>query len=286
MSAIITLTTDFGHKDHYVGSMKGRLLSENRDFIIVDISHEIDVFNVHEASYVIGAAYKNFPKGTVHLIGVDCERTPFTKHVVMLWQDQYFIAADNGVLSFLTHKYKAEKIYEINIHHLYDEATDAMDILLVVASHIAKGGSLDVIGREIKELKEVKVVQAHVAADHSALYGTVIYIDHYGNCITNISRPMVKDIAKGRDYYISFGTKKIARVHKTYSDFLVPDEEKLKQKEGDVLALFNSNQNLEIAIYKSNPKTIGGAKSLFGLTVGSTITVNFVDFIKNTLVNS
>lgn len=285
MSAIITLTTDFGHKDHYVGSMKGRLLSENRDFIIVDITHEIDLFNIHEASYVIGAAYKNFPKGTVHLIGVDCERTAFTKHVVMLWQDQYFIAADNGILSFLTHKYKAEKIYEINIHHLYDDATDAIDILLVVASHIAKGGSLDVIGREIKELKEIKTSQANISADNKAIFGSVIYVDHYGNCISNISKSIVKDIAKGRDYYISFGTKKISRIHKTYSDFNVADEDLLKQKEGDVLALYNSNQNLEIAIYKSNPKTFGGAKSLFGLTVGSTITVNFVDFIKNTLVN-
>jgi S-adenosylmethionine hydrolase len=277
MNAIITLTTDFGHKDHYVGSMKGRLLGENRDFIIVDISHEIDLFNTLEASYVIGAAYRNFPKGTVHLIGVDCERTAFTKHVVMYWQDQYFIAADNGILSFLTHKYQPEKIYEINIHHLYDDNTDAIDILLVVASHIAKGGSLDVIGREIKELKEIKLQQAHVAADGTAIYGQVIYVDQYGNCISNISKALVKEQARGREYYVSFGGKKITKIHKTYSDFSgITNEDKLKQKEGDVLALFNSNQNLEIAIYKSNPKTFGGAKSLFGLAIGSTITVNFL----------
>jgi len=280
MNAIITLTTDFGHKDHYVGSMKGRLLSENRDFIIVDISHEIDLFNIIEASYVIGAAYKNFPKGTVHLIGVDCERTAFTKHVIMLWQDHYFIAADNGILSFLTNKYKPEKLYEINIHHLYDEHTDAIDVLLVVAGHIAKGGNLDVIGREIKELKEIKVAQANIAAEGNAIYGQVIYVDNYGNCITNITKNLVKEIAKGREYYVSFGSKKILKTHKTYSDFGVFEEEQLKRKEGDALAIYNSNQNLEIAIYKSNPKTTGGAKSLFGLAIGSTITVNFIDLIK------
>ncbi|UYW01124.1 SAM-dependent chlorinase/fluorinase [Flavobacterium agricola] len=280
MNAIITLTTDFGHKDHYVGAVKGRLLSENRDFIIVDISHDIDLFNVQEASYVIESAYANFPKGTVHVIGVDCEKTAFNRHVVMLWQDQYFIAADNGVLSFLTHKYQPEKLYEINIHHRYDEDTSAMDILLIVASHLAKGGNLDVIGRPIKALKEIIVPQANVAADNSALYGQVIYTDNYGNCITNITKNQVRDVAKGRDFYVSFGTKKIGRIHKNYSDFEVENEEVLKTREGNVLALFNSTQHLEIAIYKANPKTIGGAKSLLGLTQGSAVRVTFFEPLK------
>jgi len=280
MNAIITLTTDFGHKDHYVGSLKGRLLSENRNFIIVDISHDIDLFNVHEASYVIGAAYKNFPKGTVHLIGVDAERTAFNRHVVMLWQGHYFVAADNGILSFLTHRYKPEKVYEINIHHLYDDGTNAIDILLIVAGHIAKGGSLDVIGREIKGLKEISVAQPNIAADNSAIFGTIVYTDHYGNCISNITRNLVKEVAKGRDFQVSFGGKAIQRIHKNYSDFEVPDEEMLKTREGSVLALFNANQNLEIAIYKSNPKTVGGAKSLLGLTTGSVIRVTFAESVK------
>lgn len=275
MNSIITLTTDFGHKDHYVGSMKGWLLRNSRDFTIVDISHDIDLFNVQEASYVIGSAYKNFAKGTVHVIGVDCELTPFNKHVVMVWQNQYFIAADNGVLSFLTHKYTAEKIYEINIHQFYPEYS-SLEILLFAASHIAKGGSIDVIGREIKELKSIKAIQPNISADGNSIFGGIVYVDHYGNCISNVTYNLVKDLAKGRDYYVSFGRKKITRIHKTYSDFKVTEESRLREYEGEVLALFNSNHFLEIAVYKSNPKTIGGAKSLFGLQIGSMITVNFV----------
>ena len=275
MNSIITLTTDFGYRDHHVGSMKGKLLNESRDFTIVDISHDVDPFDVQGASYVINSAYKSFAKGTVHVIGVDCEYTAFNKHVVMFWQDQYFVAADNGILSFLTHRFMPEKIYEITIHALYPEATST-EILLIVAAHIAKGGSADVIGREIKELKAIKSIQPNISADSNSIFGSIIYIDHFGNCISNINQQLIKDVAKGRDFYVSFGTKKITRIHRSYSDFKVTEESRLRDYEGDVLALFNANQFLEIAIYKSNTKTIGGAKTLFGLQNGSTITVSFI----------
>jgi S-adenosylmethionine hydrolase len=102
--SIITLTTDYGLKDYFVGALKGKLLSNNPDVTIVDISHDIDPFNTVEASYVISAACFSFPKGTVHLIGVDLELTKENKHIVMKCHDSYFIAADNGILSMLSQK--------------------------------------------------------------------------------------------------------------------------------------------------------------------------------------
>jgi hypothetical protein len=78
--SIITLTTDYGLKDHFVGALKGKLLSEFREATIIDISHNIDAFNVAEAAYIIGAAYNSFPKGTVHLIGVDIELNTENQH--------------------------------------------------------------------------------------------------------------------------------------------------------------------------------------------------------------
>lgn len=101
-----------------------------------------------------------------------------------------------------------EKIYEITIHALYPEATST-EILLIVAAHIAKGGSADVIGREIKELKAIKSIQPNISADSNSIFGSIIYIDHFGNCISNINQQLIKDVAKGRDFYVSFGTKKL-----------------------------------------------------------------------------
>jgi S-adenosylmethionine hydrolase len=108
--SIITLTTDFGLKDHFVGALKGKIISGYDEAQIIDISHDIDLFNVSEASYIVGAAYNSFPKGTVHLIGVDAELTKDSKHLAMQWNDHFFICADNGILSMLTQKIVPQKI--------------------------------------------------------------------------------------------------------------------------------------------------------------------------------
>jgi S-adenosylmethionine hydrolase len=273
--SIITLTTDFGLKDHFVGALKGKIVSGYAEANIIDISHHVDLFNVFEASYIIGAAYSSFPKGTVHLIGVDAELTKENRHIAMLWNDHYFICADNGILSILTQKIVPQKIVEINIHdRLPGEATE-MDAFATVASHLAKGGSLNVIGREITEIREINLLQPVIAADTNSIKGYVIYIDHFGNCITNITQKQVKELAKGRDFDITFSTKTIRSVKTGYSDFTVNERFSLKDYEGEKLALFNEAGFLEIAIYRSNPSTVGTAKSLLGLRFRDAVTVVF-----------
>ena len=102
--SIITLTTDFGLKDHFVGALKGKILSEFSDAKIIDISHNIDPFNISETNYIINASYANFPNGTVHIIGVDSEINQENLHIAIEWNNQFFICADNGILSLLTQK--------------------------------------------------------------------------------------------------------------------------------------------------------------------------------------
>jgi S-adenosylmethionine hydrolase len=273
--SIITLTTDFGLKDHFVGALKGKIISGFNDAVIIDVSHDIDLFNVSEASYIIGAAYSSFPKGTVHLIGVDAELTKENRHIAMQWNDHYFICADNGILSMLTQKIVPQKVVEINIHDRLPSGSTEMDVFVTVACHIAKGGSLSVIGKEISEIKEMSELVPIVAADNNSIKGYVAYIDHFGNCVTNISQKLVKDIAKGRDFEITFSTKTIKSVRKGYSDFTVNERFALKDYEGEKLAIFNEAGFIEIAIYRSNPSTVGTAKTLLGLKFRDVINVKF-----------
>ena len=112
--SVITLTSDYGIKDHYAGSIKGALFSELINPNIVDISHQISPFNIVEAAYIIENSYKDFPENSIHIIGVDSEKTPEQKHIVVKLDGHYFICADNGILSLLTNKINAEKIIEIN----------------------------------------------------------------------------------------------------------------------------------------------------------------------------
>jgi S-adenosylmethionine hydrolase len=217
--SIITLTTDFGLKDHFVGALKGKIISQYPEAGIIDISHHVDLFNISEASYIISAAYSSFPKGTVHVIGVDCEQNAETRHIAMQWNDHYFVCADNGILSILTQKIVPQKIVEINIHDRLPGGATDMDVFVTVATHIARGGLLNVIGKEITEIKNVSELQPIVASDKASIKGNVIYIDHFGNCVTNITEKLVKDTARGRDFDITFSTKTIKSVKAQYSEW-------------------------------------------------------------------
>lgn len=273
--SIITLTTDYGLKDHFVGGLKGKILSEYPEATIVDISHDIDPFNTVEASYVIGAAYSCFPKGSVHLIGVDIELNKENPHIAMQWNDHFFIAADNGILSMLSQKIVPQKTVVINIHDRFpNEATD-LDVFVKVACHIAKGGLLNVVGRETAAIKQVTELKAVVADDSNTIKGHVIYIDHFGNVITNITKKQFLEVAKGRPYEIVMKTKNIKTILPNYSAIANSDKYPIKNYEGEKLAIFNEAGFLEIAIFRSNPSKVGSANSLLGLNYRDNVVVKF-----------
>jgi S-adenosylmethionine hydrolase len=274
--SIITLTTDYGLKDHFVGALKGKILSEYPEASLVDISHDIDPFNTFEASYIIGAAYSSFPKGTVHLIGVDMEFNKENQHIVIQWNNHYFIAADNGILSMLTQKIVPQKIVAINIHDRLPSDANDLDVFVKVACHIAKGGLLNVIGKELKIIKQVTDLQSVIADDGNSIKGYVIYIDHFGNVVTNISKKQFLEVAKGRSYEIVLRTKNIKTILPNYSAIASSEKYPIKNYEGEKLAIFNTAGFLEIAVFRSNPSKLGSANSLLGLNYRDVITIKFV----------
>ena len=273
--SIITLTTDYGLKDHFVGALKGKIISEFPEAKIIDISHEIDPFNIAETSYILQASYANFPKGTVHLIGVDAERNTENEHLAMQWNDQFFICADNGILSMLTQRILPQKIVAINIHDRLPENATDMDVFKTVACHLAKGGTLNVIGKEITELKSITDFQPLVSKDGNSIKGNVIYIDHFGNIVFNISKKQFMELSKGRTYEIVMKPKSIKTILPNYSSVAISDKFPIKYYEGEKLAIFNEAGFLEIAIFRSNPKTVGSAASLLGFSYRDTVTINF-----------
>jgi S-adenosylmethionine hydrolase len=273
--SIITLTTDYGLKDHFVGALKGKVLSEYPEATIIDISHYIDPFNTVEASYILGASYSSFPKGTVHIIGVDMELNKENQHIVMQWNDHYFIAADNGILSMLSQKIVPQKMVTITIHDRLPSDATGLDVFVKVACHIAKGGLLNVIGKEIKTIKQVTDLQAVVADDGNSLKGYVVYIDHFGNVVTNITKKQFLEVAKSRPYEIVMRTKNIKTILPNYSAIASSDKYPIKYYEGEKLAIFNETGFLEIAIFRSNPSKVGSANSLLGLNYRDAITIKF-----------
>lgn len=274
--AIITLTTDFGEKDHYAGAIKGAIYSELEDLKIVDISHSVQPFNILEAAYIIQNSYTSFPKGTIHLIGIDSELNPENKHIAVKLNDHYFICANNGIMSMICAEIVAEKIVEINIHDKITSNFPVLDVFVKVACHIARGGTLEVIGKVIDSIKPIKNMLPFVNDEKNQIIGNVIYIDNYGNVVTNIKKKFFETIQKGREYEISARSYKFKEVFNKYSDivnFDTPIEN--RNDEGRGLVLFNSSNYLEIAIYKSDNATVGSASTLMGLQMRDTVTVNF-----------
>jgi S-adenosylmethionine hydrolase len=274
--AIITLTTDFGEKDHFAGAIKGAIYSESEDLKIVDISHSVQPFNILEAAYIIQNAYISFPKGTIHIIGIDSELNPENKHIAVKLDDHYFICANNGIMSMICNEIAAEKIVEINIHDKVITNFPTLDVFAKVACHIARGGTLEVIGKVIEHIKPIKNMLPFVNDEKNQIIGNVIYIDNYGNVVTNIRRKFFESVQKGRAYEISARNYKFKEIFKKYSDivnFETPIEN--RSDEGRGLVLFNSSKYLEIAIYKSDNSTVGSASTLMGLQMRDTVTVNF-----------
>lgn len=262
--SIITLTTDLGLKDYYVAGIKGHILSQLPDATIIDVSHEIPVFNISVAAFCLKNCYNDFPEGSIHIIGVSPEANEFTRHVIIKQKGHYFIGADNGMFSLLFDE-TPEIIFDLNIVSDEEKRTfPTKDIFVSAACHIGRGGTLELIGTQIESLTERTNFQPVIEED--VIRGMAMYIDSYGNVTTNITRSLVKLVGKNRDFSIVFRRSdyNIHELKFNYSE--VP--------EGEKLALFSTNNHLEIAINKGN------ASKLFGIKLSDTIRVEFKNSTK------
>ena len=274
--SIITLTTDYGNKDYSVSELKAKIFNEITDVRIVDISHNISPFNLTEAAYIIKSAYRHFPKGSIHIIGIESDLTPENAHIAMKFDDNYFIGADNGIFSMIIGDFKADSMVEINIHKNYNNTITANDVFVKIATHISRDGKLEVIGKKIDSIKEIKDIKPVVSSDNNQIIGSVIYIDNYGNVVTNITQNIFDKIAKSRPFTIYARNVKFDKIFNNYSDaidYSVPKDK--REEDGKKIALFNNLGYLELSIYKSNPSTVGSASTLFGLGYRDQIRVHF-----------
>lgn len=275
--AIITLTTDFGIKDHFVGVLKGSIYSELPEVNIVDISHGISPFNIQECAYILQNSYHNFPRGTIHIVGVDSEATQENQHIAVLVDGHYFVSANTGVIGLITSELHPEKVVEINIPDRIQGSFPVMSVFVQVACHIARGGTLEVVGKPFTDLKLLREFSPRVSEDGKKIIGSVIYIDNYGNVVTNIRKNLFESHQKGSGFELHARNQKIKEIHNSYSDIIDFKLEKNKRKgDGDLLALFNSAGYIELAIYKSNLNTVGGAATLLGLDYRDTIIIDFL----------
>lgn len=254
---IITLTSDWGNKDHYPGIIKGKMLSHLPNARIIDISHEVPPFNSIQAAFILKNCYKEYPEGTIHILAVNTEETSTAPHTVVYANKQYFIGTDNGIFSLILDD-KPEKIIEVDLTQDSGFFTfSTRDRFVKIATHIAENKKLEELGHPRNKLNEK--LSFKPVTDKHVIKGMVAYIDNYENVITNISQGLFNENKKGRKYNILIRGETLRNIRSSYTD--VPP--------GEIVALFNTSGFLEIAINQGN------ASSLLGLYINDTIRIEF-----------
>jgi S-adenosylmethionine hydrolase len=255
----VTLTSDWNKDDYYTGAIKGSILSSCKDVQVITLSNSIRSYSVSEAAFIVRNSCYHFPKGSIHIIAVGSEHTPDSQLLAAKIDGHYFLTADNGILGLLG---DAESSEVIVINRSEDQAAKSFPALThfsKTACQIIQGASFSALGTPATTFK--KQVPLRATLENNTITGAVIYIDSYGNAITNITRELFDRFGKEREFIIFVQSKhyKINRLNNYYSE----------TTGGDLLALFNSIDLLEIAIRN------GSARDLLNLNTDSTIRVEF-----------
>lgn len=274
---ILTLTSDTGLQDYYVASLKGAILKMMPEVQIVDISHSIKPFDVASAAFQLQCCYRDFPEGTIHLIGVDSEpliqppeysnASSFVSSfpTVMKFNNQYFISNDNGFFgAFLDDKAPQELWrYTVDLNNVLELKYPMKNCFVPLAKRIIDNDSMSKYTEAVNKYKKALIPKAVI--EEYIVRGIIIHIDSFGNLITNISKADFERLPSDAPYSIKFANEKyyIDHISETYNTV----------QQGERVALFNENNLLEIAINRGARQSTGGADILFGMKLGDRLRI-------------
>lgn len=243
--SIITLLTDFGVEDAYVGAMKGVILSINPTAAIVDICHHIDPQDLIETAYLVKSSYRYFPKGTVHVIVVDPEVGGKRSIIAFKMSDHIFLAPDNGVSTLLLDEAEVDVVIRVeNSRYFLNSVSRTFhgrDIFAPVGAHISKGVPIEKLGSYLtmQDIIRLNIPKPYIS-NKDELIGTIVSIDRFGNCISNIDNNCLNTFLKNnveKKLEIKIGKTVIKGLSLCYTD----------AESGRPLAVFGGFGYLEIA---------------------------------------
>jgi len=243
---VITLLTDFGYQDAYVGIIKGVITGINPVVKIIDICHNVSPQNILNGAYLLYTSYKYFPAGTIHVAIVDPGVGSKRDIVCVKTRNYLFVVPNNGILSFVVKEEKPEYIIRITNNKYFlpsiSNTFHGRDIFAPVAAYLSLEIKLRQLGKKINQLELLDIL-AVKAKNNEQLEGNIIYVDRFGNLITNITKQHIKSLEINYKYLkILIGKKKIVGMSKNYADV----------NKGKPLALFGSTGFLEISISHGN----------------------------------
>lgn len=253
---IITLTTEWQPDDIYQGIIKGKLCSLCPGITIVDNAHGIQAFDILHASFVVRNTFENYPKGSIHIICIHSEAMKGQDHLVVSSKGHFFIGTDNGMFNLILNTE-----FDEAVSLKREPGLDELEIFARAAADIVGGKKLSEIGKAVSSINERMPLRATLEQD--VITGRIIFIDSYGNAISNITKDVFRRVFEEKEYRILVQSNKYYtdRIVEKYSDVPV----------GDMLARFNSLDLLEISINGAN------VSELLSLSVGSVLRIDSVN---------
>jgi S-adenosylmethionine hydrolase len=258
----IALLTDYGTKDAYVAELKGALLTVNNRVRLLDLTHEIEAFNIREAAYLLDQSSREFPSGTIFIgvvdPGVGTKRNPL---LLKTKSGKFYIGPDNGLFTLVAEREGLEGAWDLNNPEYYRKGVvsatfHGRDIFGPVAGHLAAGISPGKLGAKLPDIEKIPY-NAPLSSSKS-ITGDILHIDHYGNIITNIPAGFSPLLKESNLLRLTVGSQTVsAPLVRTYGDVAA----------SRMLLVYNSQGLLEIAVNK------GSAKAVLKAKVGDSVTL-------------
>ena len=249
---VITLMTDFGTSDHFVGVMKGVILGINPQVQIVDITHAIPPQDVHGAAFLVDSTCRYFPTGTIHVVVVDPGVGSLRRAIICQTDTAYFVCPDNGVLSYVLGDDTAHRVIALgNTDYWLSEVSNTFhgrDIFAPVAAHLSRGISLSKFGHVANNVVRLPILIPQVTK--TAIAGSVIWVDRFGNLITNLTSDMLESFGMDNGFVIRAGKAELSKLNSAYAE----------SEEGECLAIIGSSGYVEISVNQGSAARILGLK--------------------------
>jgi S-adenosylmethionine hydrolase len=252
---MIALLTDFGTQDYFVGAVKGAIFSINERANVVDITHEISPQDISAASFTLRACYKNFPPGTIFFAVVDPGVGSDRRAILVVAENYYFVAPDNGLLSFVFDEKRNFRVFELTERKFFAETVSrtfhGRDIFAPVAAHLSKGALPKDFGAEIKDYIHLKTAAPRVVSERK-IEAEIIHADRFGNLITNLKQSDLPE-----NFALEIGEKTINKLQTFFGE----------ADKGELFMIMGSAGFLEIAAFQDSAANLLKAKVSQKITI-------------------
>ncbi len=258
--SLVSLLTDFGTSDYFVGAMKGAILCVNPQARIVDVTHEVPPHDIYAGAFTLMAAYRSFPAKTVHVAvvdpGVGSERRP----ILVVSRDYFFVGPDNGLFGYVYELEEQVRVFHLTNEKYFSESVSATfhgrDLFAPVAGAVSLGLEPSELGREITDYVRLEPLAVRVTGA-GQVEAAVIHVDRFGNCVTNIKRDCLTGEMLMKEARLLVGGREITSFRKFFAEAGTDD--------GELFAVWGSAGFLEIAAFKTS------AASLLGIERGEPV---------------